>query len=72
MGTGRGGEEGPSLESICVCTEVAVEVCVPAPWTSHTNTRFGQWVGSGSTQAPGKPHCKPPCGREEQAAPGEN
>lgn len=29
-------KEGPSADSNCVCKEVAVEVCVPAPFTSHT------------------------------------
>lgn len=42
MGTGRGGEEGPSLESICVCTEVAMK-CVYLLHGLHTQT-----LGSGS------------------------
>lgn len=36
----REGEEGPSVGSNCVCKEVAVEVCAPAPFTSHTLTWF--------------------------------
>ena len=33
----KGRVEGPSLGSNCVCKEVAVEVCAPAPFTSHTH-----------------------------------
>lgn len=39
-GGGEGGEEGPSVDSNHVCKEVAVEVCVPAPFTSHTLSWF--------------------------------
>lgn len=71
MGTGRGGEAGPSLESNCACKEVAVEVCAPAPLASHT-LGSGRESAPPGTQVPGTQLCEPLCGLGKQAASGEN
>lgn len=42
-GQGKGG--GRTVDRNCVCREVAVEVCVPAPCTSHTHSVQGNALG---------------------------